>query len=64
MPREIVASLNNDINSALTLREIQERFLGLGMEAVGGSSAEFTRFFQSELDKWSRFSVATGFTLE
>ena len=35
------------------LREIQERFLLLGMEAVGGSSAAFTRFFQSELDKWS-----------
>ena len=46
------------------LREIQERFLLLGMEAVGGSSAAFTRFFQSELDKWSKFSAATGFKLE
>jgi tripartite-type tricarboxylate transporter receptor subunit TctC len=63
-PREIVARLNADINHALSLREVQDRFLGLGMEAVGGSSAEFTRFFQSELDRWAKFSAATGFMLE
>ena len=62
--REIMATINGDINSALNLREIQDRFLGLGMEAVGGSSAEFTRFFESELDRWSKFSAATGFTLD
>ena len=62
--REIVSTINGDINGALKLREVQERFLGLGMEAVGGSSAEFTRFFESELDRWAKFSAATGFTLE
>lgn len=63
-PREIVTTLNSDINNTLNLREVQERFLTLGMETVGGSSAEFTSFFQSELDKWSKFSAATGFMLE
>ena len=62
--REIIATLNTDINAVLNQREVQDRLLVLGMEAVGGSSAEFTRFFQSELDKWSKFSAATGFVLE
>jgi tripartite-type tricarboxylate transporter receptor subunit TctC len=62
--REITATLNGDINAILSQREVQDRFMVLGMEAAGGGSADFARFFQSELDKWTRFSAATGFTLE
>jgi len=53
-PRPIVDKLAREAAAATRRPEIKERFLQLGIEPVGGTSAEFTRFLQDEVAKWAK----------
>ena len=47
-PGAIIEKLNLELNRTLTLPDVRERFDQLGLEAVGGTPAEFGSFIKSE----------------
>jgi tripartite-type tricarboxylate transporter receptor subunit TctC len=49
-----VDKLAREAAAATRRPEIKERFLQLGIEPVGGTSAEFTKFLQDEVAKWAK----------
>jgi len=53
IPKDIVARLNAEINSALMSPALKEKFAGLGLEPAGGTSEEFDTFMKKEAAKWA-----------
>ncbi len=53
-PKPVVEKLAREAASALRRPEVRERFAQLGIEPVGSTSAEFTRFLRDEVAKWAK----------
>jgi len=53
IPKDIVARLNAEINSALMSPALKEKFAGLGLEPAGGTPEEFDTFIKKEAAKWA-----------
>lgn len=58
MPPAIVQQLNADINQALASPELRERLSGEALEPMPMSPAEFGRYIQNDIDKWSKLAKA------
>lgn len=56
----VVDKLSSDIARVIAVNDLRERFTALGIETVGSSPAEFSRFFVSELNKWPKVVKAAG----
>lgn len=52
VPQPIVNRLNKDINAALN--DLREQLLRDGTEVIGGSPADFQKFFDSEVSHWAK----------
>lgn len=52
-PPAVVARLNAAFAAALQAPEVRERFDAMGVEAVGGSSADFRAYLLGERRKWA-----------
>jgi len=52
--REIISLLNAEINHALQLRDVIERFAAIGFEPRPGSTEAFDKFIKAEIEKWGR----------
>jgi tripartite-type tricarboxylate transporter receptor subunit TctC len=50
---EVVATLNQAMNAVLDTPDFHNRLGSLGAERIGGTSAAFAAFFQSEIATWS-----------
>lgn len=57
LPIKIVDRLNKDINEILFQPEIKQKFADMGMEVVGGSPAEFSKFISNDISKWRALVV-------
>lgn len=53
-PKAIVNKLAQEAGAAVRRAEIKERFLQLGIEPVGNTPAEFTKFLNDEVAKWAK----------
>jgi tripartite-type tricarboxylate transporter receptor subunit TctC len=53
-PPDIINSLNAEINVVLADPEIKKRISGLGGVTVPGTPADFGKFMDAELEKWTR----------
>jgi tripartite-type tricarboxylate transporter receptor subunit TctC len=53
-PTEAIQRLHAAVVKLLKLPPVQDRFLTLGMDAVGNTPAEFGEFIKADMDKWSR----------
>lgn len=51
-PAEAINRLHAAMVKILKLPNVQERFLTLGMDAVGNSPAEFSTFIKSDMEQW------------
>ena len=51
-PPEVLAALERAVMTGLQQSDIRERFAALGIEPMSSGSAEFTRFFRAEVEKW------------
>ena len=58
MPPAIVQQLNADINQALASPELRERLSSEALEPMPMSPAEFGRYIQNDIDKWSKLAKA------
>ena len=56
--------LNADINAVLQSKEMREQLDRLGMEPMGGSPADATRFVREETAKWARVVAASNATID
>lgn len=59
-PRAIVDRLQQEINRALADPEVQGKLLAQGLEAHGGTAAEFGKFIDDETLKWSKLIREAG----
>jgi tripartite-type tricarboxylate transporter receptor subunit TctC len=55
-PKYMVEKMNQAMNQALKSEEIQEKFKGLDLVIVGGTTAQTTEYIQSELKRWDLIS--------
>ncbi len=51
-PPDVLAVLERAVMTGVRQADIRDRFAGLGVEPVSSGSAEFTRFYRSEIEKW------------
>ncbi len=60
VPREIIAKLNAEIVRVHNLKDVKERFISLGVEAVGSTPEKFAEVIRSDAAKFSKIIKATG----
>lgn len=60
VPREILYKVNGDINKLLKDPEFVQRMQRLGAEPLGGTSAEFADFLNTEIGRWGDIVKAAG----
>jgi tripartite-type tricarboxylate transporter receptor subunit TctC len=53
-PKEVVSRLNTEVTRIIASSEIRNRFVNEGLEPVGGSPDEFTRFIRDEIAKYAK----------
>jgi tripartite-type tricarboxylate transporter receptor subunit TctC len=53
-PRPIVAKLNREINAALKLPDVRERFANIGVDPAGSTPEAFAAYTASEVRKWKK----------
>ena len=61
-PREVIARLNEDINSVLETAEFRQRMSGA--EVVGGSPEAFKSFIAADRAQWGRVAKAINLTVD
>ena len=59
-PPAIVAKVNADIQKAMALPDVKTLLEAQGLQAAGGSPAQFDAFIRSETDKWAKAIKAAG----
>jgi tripartite-type tricarboxylate transporter receptor subunit TctC len=59
-PGEIVAKLNREINAGLADPRIKGRLADLGCDPMPMTSADLSRLFASETERWAKFIRAAG----
>jgi tripartite-type tricarboxylate transporter receptor subunit TctC len=59
-PRQLVDRLNDEIVRVLARREIKERLLSVGIEAVGSSPEKAAAYVKSDVAKWARLIRDAG----
>jgi tripartite-type tricarboxylate transporter receptor subunit TctC len=63
-PRNVVVRLNTEINRALRLPDMQERFAQQGAIPAPGTPEEYTAFIRSEIPKWAKVVKVSGAKVE
>mgnify|MGYP001382814363 CR=1 FL=1 len=59
-PKEIVGRWNVEVGKILASPDLKGRFINEGLEPMGGTQEEFTKFIRSEIDKYANVVKATG----
>jgi tripartite-type tricarboxylate transporter receptor subunit TctC len=59
-PPEAIASLNAELNRILALADIRQKLSELGLDILGGSSAELAAHTRREIAKWSKVVREAG----
>jgi tripartite-type tricarboxylate transporter receptor subunit TctC len=60
VPADILAKLNSEMVKAVGSPAVKERLATMGLEPVGGSSAECAKMIQAEISKWAPIVKASG----
>jgi len=53
-PAEAIDRLHGAVLKAIGLPAVRERFVALGMDAVGSTPTEFAAFIRSDMEKWTK----------
>jgi len=59
-PAPVLAKINAEVNRMLVMPDTLARFSELSIEAMGGTSAEFSTLLESELKRWSEIVRKSG----
>ncbi len=63
-PKPVVAKMAADVNRQLKLPDFQEKLTALGVEAAGGTPAEFAVLFRTEVEMWAKVVKAAKIALD
>lgn len=63
-PTEVINRVHVAIVKILKLPSIQERFLTLGMDAVGNTPAEFSTFIKTDMNQWTALTKKLNLTAQ
>ena len=63
-PREVIARLNTEVNKAIRLPDMQERFAQQGAIPAPGTPEEYGAFIRGEIAKWAKVVKASGAKVE
>ena len=63
-PRELALRFNAEINKALAVPAVAERFQSFGSMVIGGTPEQFAEHVRSEIVKWAGVLKAAGITAE
>jgi tripartite-type tricarboxylate transporter receptor subunit TctC len=53
-PAALVEKLNAELNRVITLPDIHDKMLGLGLEPAGGTTAQFASFVKDDIARWAK----------
>jgi tripartite-type tricarboxylate transporter receptor subunit TctC len=63
-PRDIVTRLNLEIGKILATPDVRDRYIGEGVEPIGGSTDLFAAFIREEIDKYAKVVKAAALKAE
>ena len=63
-PRDVIATLNGELNKVLAQPETRQKMLGLGFDVVGGTPEQLAEFGRSERRKWGPLIQSAGLKAE
>ena len=63
-PPDVVAKISADIAAILRQPEVRDQLVGMGLEVVGSSPAEFDNYVKDESAKWGKVIKAAGIKAE
>ena len=63
-PQPVLAKLHSAAVEALHSAEVKDKLAAQGVIAVGNSSAEFTAYVKSEIDRWGKVIAAAGIKIK
>jgi len=63
-PRDVIATLNGELNKILAQPETRQKMLGLGFDVVGGTPEQLAEFGRSERRKWGPLIQSAGLKAE
>jgi tripartite-type tricarboxylate transporter receptor subunit TctC len=58
--KEIVMRLNSEVGKILASADVRERFIGEGVEPIGGATEFFAGFIRDEIDKYAKVVKAAN----
>ncbi|MDB5855596.1 MAG: tctC [Herminiimonas sp.] len=64
LPRDIVAKLNNEINTQIKMPELRERLSGEALETMPMSPEQFSEYIRNDIAKWSRLVKARKIVID
>lgn len=56
IPKEVVSRINAEVNRALTLPDVRERFYGVGADVLGGTPEDMTALLRSDYARYGRIA--------
>ncbi len=63
-PRDIITRLNADLARIVASAEVRDRFIGEGVEPIGGPPELFGGFIRDEIDKYAKVVKAANIKAE
>ncbi|RPI41405.1 MAG: tripartite tricarboxylate transporter substrate binding protein [Betaproteobacteria bacterium] len=63
-PTAAIERVNGEVNRALSMPAIRQRFEALGCEPAGGTPAQFAAYFRAEIEKWRKVIRSADIRLE
>lgn len=60
MPPALVGRLHGELVKVVALRDIRERFVALGLEALGSTPDYLADYIRNDLVKWSKLVQSIG----
>ena len=63
-PMALVFRLNEELNLALSAKDLRERLAGLGAEVAGGTPKDFADYIAREIPKWTKVVKDSGARVE
>jgi tripartite-type tricarboxylate transporter receptor subunit TctC len=63
-PNDVVVRLNQAVNKALATSKVRESFAKLGAEPAGGTPAEYSALYRSQLVHWAKVIKDSGIKMQ
>ena len=60
LPPDVVRKVNDAFNKVMALPAVRDKLVGGGLEPVGGTPQQFTRFIDGEITKWTKIARDVG----